>query len=246
MPQLNDGMKKAAFRPPASLTAILGLAVGLAGGYVAGTQQPKKSYDAGYLAAKNELQQKLNTGGRTSAQRLAVMRLSGRVKEKGTDRLVLENVPQLNPDPLGEPTPAVRTVLVTAETKIMLTKEKDPETYRKELEAYAAASQPPAREPEDGAPQPREPLAEPPSPTIEETVTLDDVVVGMTVTVDAATDIMSAASFTATAVHISNLPVKALPSPEVFKDATPVPDDKMPPLPPPRTEPEPDQPRDLH
>jgi hypothetical protein len=182
----------------ASIIGLLGLLVGLVGGYGAGrvsTGTPVNplaevkigSYQDGYNAAKKKIEDShVFPPAPTEAASL-----TGTIKSIGTDSIVLEVV-ITSPNPLDELNyPKERTVTLTSATKFEREAPKTPEEFQKDMDAFQKAAA------AGGAP------VTPPSSLKLEPIALQDLKVGDTVTVMADHNILPEASFQATEIDLS-------------------------------------------
>lgn len=182
----------------AAIAGIVGLLIGLVGGYGAGrvsTGTPinplaapgsgSGSYQDGYNAAKK----KIDDAHMFPPAPTSALSLTGTVKSLGSDSLVME-VSVLSPNPLDEMTvPKERTVTVTGSTKILKLITKSPNEFEKDLEAFQKAVA-------EGTP------ATAPSNTKQVPISLQDLKAGDTVNVTADHDILKEVSFTAVEIDL--------------------------------------------
>jgi len=198
--------------------ALLGLgclAVGLIVGYGAGrvsTGTPinplsdqKGGYEGGYQAAM----QKIADSGLLPQAPKASSSLDGTVKSSAEGRLTIEADIQAF-DPLGlAGLPTERTVTITDSTALVQLEEMTPEEFEDVQRAFNEALA-------DYRPDPEAPVAPPalPSRYKETKISLSEIKVGDRVTVEAAADILNAASFEAVSVAVQPAAAVA-PTPEV-------------------------------
>lgn len=204
--------------PSGLLTALMGLAVGLVIGYGAGrvsTGTPinplsgqKGGYEAGYQEAVSKLQDSA-----IPAAPQETRSLTGNLVAATESAITLDiDVKAL--DPFGvKDLPARRTVTVTESTIIVRLEPKSTEEFmreQRELESRRAEAQP-------GDPPPAIP-----SPFREIPIKATDISEGEAVTVEAAADILAAASFEAVKVTVApaaDLEAIAPPPPPAAPDA---------------------------
>ena len=165
---------------------VVALIVALAGGYFWG-------YARGGAAVTASYAPKIVTVGRLfPAAPTSTLSLSGQVAAINGSVITLDaNPPTQNPFAV-EDFPTVRTVTITSSTAIIKTEQTAPAEFQKEMQVYEKQM--------TGASVP------PPSPFTETSTTLSDITVGNVVTVTADSDIMSAPSFTATAIQAQPTP----------------------------------------
>lgn len=201
----------------ALVIAVVALGLGFYAGYaVGGKQQWSVGYAAGAATTKKELAARLENILGAPAQAEDVKTVTGKVLGKTGDGIVIET-PQLVRDPLAEPAPTRRTVLVTAGTTITLTEpvsptklaaleeqfRKEQDAYLKELEAGKAATAP-----------------TPPSPLAERAGTIADIAIGQEVAVTAKEGILRAETIDAVSIRVS--PPAPVPSkPDAAGGTTP-------------------------
>ncbi len=172
-------------------SVIVALIVGLVGGYFWGYARGGMAVTASYAPKIVEVS-KLFPPAPTS-----MLSLSGQVKSINGSVVTLD-VGSLTPDPFAvENFPEVREVTVANAAKITKMVQKDPAELQQEVEAYtkqavnvsATAGVVPVG-PSEG-----------PVPFTEKNISLSDIKMGDMVIVTAGSDIMSAPSFTATAIQ---------------------------------------------
>jgi len=193
--------------PKVWVVALVALIIGLAVGYGMGrvTLGPstgtgvKGTYEDGYNAAKAKLLQ----SGVFPPTMTEVKSLSGQVKSVGDNSFVLTTNLR-SPNPLEELTaPADRTVTLASDAKVYRQTPLSPDEFQKEMAAFQKSMS-------SGEP------GTPPTPYKTEEITLKDLKVGDTVTVEADTNILSEASFAATKVTLNgtaNAPAGMAPAP---------------------------------
>lgn len=163
-------------------TVLVSLAVGLGLGYAWGSTQVAASY-ASKVAEVNKLFP-------APTETLAV---SGKVKQVTDSSIMLEGV-SVSSNPFAGDFPTTRNVMITSATRIIKTSQKDGATLQAEMMAFQKSIQ----GSKGGV------TITPPSPFSETDATLADIKVGDTVTVTATSNILSAASFSATQVQLAS------------------------------------------
>lgn len=166
------------------LGVVVMFVIGLWGGYLWGGAAVRASY-ASKIAQVEALFPASPTDLRS---------LSGTVAQISGTTLTL-HVSSAVADPFLVDFPVTRTIMVTGETKITEMIPADPIVLQREAEAYM-----------------KQPTGTPPSPFTETAIALSGIKTGDVVTVTADENILSAPSFTATAVQVQSAPV-ALPMP---------------------------------
>jgi len=192
----------------ASIVGLLGLLVGLVGGYGAGrvsTGTPVNpltnvlggSYQDGYNAAKK----KIDDAHVFPPAPTEATSLTGTIKSIGTDSIVIEVV-IASPNPLDELNyPRERTVTLSSATKYEREISKTPEEFQKDMDAFQKAAA------AGGAP------VTPPSSIKLEPIAFQNLKVGDTVTVVADHNILPEASFQATEIVLNATAVSPIPPP---------------------------------
>jgi hypothetical protein len=190
---------------PLVVTIVL-LAAAFAAGYMYASQLKfKEGYAAGVAARSAELREsiaKLLPPHPTTSQ------LNGTVSSVGADSLDLA-VAQTIVNPLEPQAPLARKAMVSSTTKITLRSAKSAEEMQADQRDYDARVKKYNEALAKGATGLTVPL--PPQPGFTDAPgKLSDIKAGMTVTVVAATDITTAASFDATEIFV--MPAGGLPS----------------------------------
>ena len=170
----------------AILLAIGALVVGVAGGYFWG-------YAGGVVALPTSHAPTNNTAVNTltPSTPTSTLSLSGRVKSINGSVITMDANSLTPGSPLAAGGFSVsRAVTVTSDTKIIKEVPTDPAVFQQEMQAYAKRA--------SSASTSTAPL---PSPPTETSISLSDIKVGDVISVTASSNIMSAASFTATAIQ---------------------------------------------
>jgi hypothetical protein len=209
--------------PPAAWLGLLFIA-GVLGAAAGWQLAASANYDLGYragltagrAAATSEISDRLSRSGfiPPSADSIppTATQLSGLVVSVDGSTVTMET-PNLNPNPLGEPTPPTRRVAIGAETLLQRSHELSPEELAAAFAAHQSAEQAYLAE------LARTDLVEPPIPPrppatrITEPADSADIVPGLMVMVAAAADISAAEAFTATEFTIIDGPNIAAPTP---------------------------------
>lgn len=177
------------------VVAAVGIAVGAFAGMSLGGS---KQFEAGKMAAKEELSAKLTASGLLPPE-FPTYSLTGTVGTVGSDSFTLE-VQQSVRNPLAEPAPTMRTVKVSAETKIVQVSARPAEDYQKELEQFNKDYQKFITDINAGKTGVTPPAQ--PSPVDRKDISLSELQAGSVVSVTASEDVFRAAAFTATEVNL--------------------------------------------
>lgn len=173
------------------LAAVVGCALGYAVGYFRGGSDIAASY-AVKIAAVNKL----------FPAPLQTLSLNGRVDNVSGETITVDVNPiTINPFAEGN-FPAVRTVTVTDATVITRMGQKDPVVLQKEMAAFQKATQSGSVLLPVGTGTALAAIV-PPMPFSETAMALSDIKAGDMVTVTAASDILSVASFSATKIQVT-------------------------------------------
>jgi len=152
------------------------------------------NYDSGFAAGMAAAQKKLENSGIIPKSPATVMSVSGTVKSVDTDRFVIAANP-VSVNPLDAQGPSERTIVVNDKTQITARAQMDPSDFAAAMKTF-----------QDNMKSGKSVV--PPSPYTEKPATINDIKIGMLVTVTAASDIKTADTINATQVTFDALPSK--------------------------------------
>lgn len=197
--------------PIVVVAAILSLGVGGYVGYSLGVRSSDAQFKAGHAAGWDEAKKKVASTGIFAAG-LAMTTLSGTIEEIKSDSLIVR-VPQLVRNPLAEPAPLLRTIVIGKDTKIVATVPKSPAEQQKQMDDYNEAQKKFSDALMSGQKNVTPPPT-PPAPYSEKELKLSEIEKGASVVVQSADDVTSAESIVAVSIRIqSNMLVPTMPSP---------------------------------
>ncbi len=182
---------------------VVALLIGGGIGYVVGAGMDDGAYERGYAQAQQDVRERIAEAplsGIIAGQE--TLMVSGSITAINGDVVTISSSTR-NPDPTSAPFPSTRRVRISSETSLTLSTEKAPEVFTAESNAFFAALQAAGGIGPDDEPMP---LPTPPLPYTLTEITLADLVVGMTVSATAASDIARAESFDAISVTASLAP----------------------------------------
>jgi hypothetical protein len=154
------------------------------------------SYDSGFAAGTAAAQKKLENSGIIPKSPATVMSVSGTVKSVDTDRFVIAANP-VSMNPLEPQGPTERTIVINDKTQITGRAQMPPDDFAAAMKTFQDSMKSGTK------------AVVPPSPYTEKPATINDIKIGMMVTVTAASDIKTADTINATQVTFDALPSKA-------------------------------------
>lgn len=164
---------------------------------VIGGGNGKSSYQAGYGAARAKLEQ----SGLLRPEPAEIFSLTGTITKISSNTIFLK-ANQVVLDPLADPAPESRTVIVSSTTKILKQTPKTPDELAAEQEKYR-------RELTNMEPDAAAPL--PPSPATEEEIKITDLKAGDSIVVTSDENIKFATQITAKEIDLTVAPERPAP-----------------------------------
>lgn len=171
--------------------------------YGAKTQVIKGTYQDGWQDGWQAAREKLEQSGLLPPEPEEIFVLSGTVTKISENRISFK-ANQVVANPLAEPAPEERTILITPETKIFKLTEKSPEELAAEEEAFRKASE---------KLEPGTPLPTAPSFYREEEIGVTELAPGNSITVTADQNIKFATEFEAKEIRVVPAITAPLPLP---------------------------------
>lgn len=166
----------------AIVSIVVAVIVGLAGGYFWGYAKGGAAVMASYAGKIDQLKNLLPVPTTLNS-------LSGKVTAVSGMTLTLAAA-SITPNPFADAFPAIREVTAISSTTITRATQTNPLEFQKEVQAYTSQIG-----------KPGSPAVAAPSPVSQTVISLSDIKVGDTVTVTAGSNILDAASFTATTIQ---------------------------------------------
>jgi len=153
----------------------------------------KNGVKNGQVQATEEAQAKISQAPIGQADQNEVLRISGQISSRSdlaaSPQFITVSVVNLNRNPLAQPTPAERKIIIDQNTKIFKKVRKPADQIAKERYQYAEAIK-------------KNPNAPAPSSTIDSVIGFKDLRAGQTVKVFGSNDIRNQAEFTAVEIDI--------------------------------------------